>query len=137
MNIVIVGSVDHGKSTLIGRLLYDSGSIPESKLSEKQQIAEEYKKKFEFSSFLDAFSDEIKEDRTIDTTEVLFKGKYLHTLIDVPGHLEFIQAMLTGTSHAEAAIVVVDITRGIEEQTKRHLNLISLLGINKVLVVIN
>ena len=137
MNIVIVGHIDHGKSTLIGRLLYDSGNLPESRLSEMQAMCEEYKKKFEFSSFLDAFSDEVEEERTIGTTEAVFKGKYLHTLIDVPGHLEFIEAMLTGASHAEAAIIVVDVTKGLEEQTKRHLNLIKLLGISNIIAAVN
>ncbi len=137
MKVVIVGHVDHGKSTLIGRLLYDSGSLPESRLSEMQTMAEEYKKKFEFAYFMDAFADEVKEERTIDTTEVFFKGEHLHTLIDVPGHREFIEAMLTGASHAEAAIVVVDATKGLEEQTRRHLNLIELLGIDTIILVIN
>ena len=137
MNVVIAGHVDHGKSTLIGRLLYDSGNLPESRLSEMQAMCEEYRKKFEFSSFLDAFSDEVKEERTIDTTEVIFKGENLHTLIDVPGHLEFIEAMLTGASHAEAAVIVVDVTKGLEEQTKRHLNLIKLLGIKTIVFAIN
>jgi len=137
MNIVVTGHVDHGKSTLIGRLLYDSGSIPDSKISEVQATAQELKGKFEFAYFLDAFADEMQEERTIDTTEVVFKGKYLHTLIDVPGHREFIEAMLTGASHAEAAIVVVDVTMGIEEQTRRHINLIKLLGIRDIIVLVN
>jgi len=137
MNVVIAGHIDHGKSTLIGRLLYDSGALPESRLSEMQVMAEEYKKKFEFASFMDAFADEVREERTIDTTEVFFKGRHLHTLIDVPGHLEFIEAMLTGASHAEVAILVIDASIGVEEQTRRHLNLLKLLGINNIIVVGN
>jgi small GTP-binding protein len=137
INIVIVGHVDHGKSTLIGRLLYDSKVLPEDKLAEIQKLLEEYKKRFEFAYFLDSFEEELKEERTIDTTRVLFKGKNYYTIVDVPGHKEFIKNMLTGASHAQVAILVVSAPDGVEEQTGRHAFLLHMLGIKKILVVIN
>jgi len=137
MNVVIVGHVDHGKSTLIGRLLYDSEALPEDKLAEIQKLIEEYKKRFEFAYFLDSFEEELKEERTIDTTRVLFKGKNYYTIVDVPGHKEFIKNMLTGASHAQVAILVVSAPDGVQEQTRRHAFLLHLLGIKESLVAIN
>ena len=91
-NVVMVGHVDHGKSTLVGRLLYDSDSITEGRVEEIQQLAQEYKRRFEFAYFLDSFDDEIKEERTIDTsTGIMFKGKNMYSITDVPGHKEFIK----------------------------------------------
>jgi len=137
INVVIVGHVDHGKSTLIGRLLYDSESIKEGRLQEIQKLAEKYKKRFEFAYFLDAFEDELREERTIDTTGVIFKSKNYYTITDVPGHKEFIKNMLTGASHADVAVLVVSCSQGIEEQTRRHTFLINMLGIKKVIVAVN
>lgn len=138
MNIVVCGHVDHGKSTLIGRLLYDSQQIADSKVSEVQKLANEMKKKFEFAYFIDAFRDEINEERTIDTTSLRFRSpKRVYTVTDVPGHKEFIKNMLTGASKADAAILVVAQDKGIQEQTRRHLFLISLLGIGNVIIFIN
>jgi len=137
VNVVLVGHVDHGKSTLIGRLLYDSDSITEGRVEEIQRLAEEYKKRFEFAYFIDSFDDEIKEERTIDTTGVMFKGKNLYTVTDVPGHKEFIKNMLTGASHADVAVLVVSAEEGIKEQTGRHVFLIHMLGIKQLFVAVN
>ena len=138
INVVIVGHVDHGKSTLIGRLLYDSESIKEGRVEEIQKLAEEYKKRFEFAYFLDSFEDELVEERTIDTTGVMFKGeKNLYSITDVPGHKEFIKNMLTGASHADVAVLVVAADEGIQEQTGRHAFLIHMLGIKQLFVVVN
>ena len=138
INVVIVGHVDHGKSTLIGRLLYDSESIKEGRVEEIQKLAEEYKKRFEFAYFLDSFDDELKEERTIDTTGVMFKSeKNLYSITDVPGHKEFIKNMLTGASHADVAVLVVAADEGIQEQTGRHAFLIHMLGIKQIFVVVN
>jgi len=99
VNVVLVGHVDHGKSTLIGRLLYDSESIKDERVDEIQKLAEEYKRRFEFAYFLDSFEDELKEERTIDTVSLMFKSKKnYYTITDVPGHKEFIKNMLTGAS---------------------------------------
>ena len=138
VNVVIIGHVDHGKSTLIGRLLYDSESITEGRVEEIQKLAEEYKKRFEFAYFIDSFDDELKEERTIDTTGVMFKGqKNLYAITDVPGHKEFIKNMLTGASHADVAVLVVAADEGIKEQTGRHAFLIHMLGIKQLSVLVN
>jgi len=137
VNIVIVGHVDHGKSTLIGRLLYDSETLTGDRIAEIQKLIEEYKKRFEFAYFLDSFEEELKEERTIDTTRVLFKGRNYYTIVDVPGHKEFIKNMLTGASHAQVAILVVSAPDGVQEQTRRHAFLLNMLGIKQVLVAVN
>ncbi|MFC1992473.1 GTP-binding protein [Chloroflexota bacterium] len=137
VNVVIIGHVDHGKSTLIGRLLYDSETLPEDRLAEIQKLLEEYKKKFEFAYFLDSFEEELKEERTIDTTRVLFKGENYYTIVDVPGHKEFIKNMLTGACHAQIAILVVSAPDGVQEQTRRHAFLAHMLGIKEIIVAVN
>ena len=139
LNAVIIGHVDHGKSTLIGRLLYDSEVLPEDRLAEIQKLLEEYKKRFEFAYFLDSFEEELQEERTIDTTRVLFKGKgeNYYTIVDVPGHKEFIKNMLTGACYAQVAILVVSAPDGVQEQTRRHAFLAHMLGIDDVIVVVN
>jgi len=137
VRLVIVGHIDHGKSTLIGRLLYDSESLPEDKLAEIQKLIEEYKKRFEFAYFLDSYEEELKEERTIDTTRVLFKGRNYYTIVDVPGHREFIKNMLTGASHAQVGVLVVSAPNGVEEQTGRHSFLLHMLGIRQIVVAIN
>ena len=138
VNVVLVGHVDHGKSTLIGRLLYDSESIKDERVEEIQKLAEEYKRKFEFAYFLDSFEDELKEERTIDTVSLMFKSKKsFYTITDVPGHKEFIKNMLTGASHADVAVLVVSAEEGVQEQTRRHMFLLKMLGIKQVFVVVN
>lgn len=137
-NIVMVGHVDHGKSTLVGRLLYDSDSITEGRVEEIQQLAQEYKRRFEFAYFLDSFDDELKEERTIDTTTgIMFKGKNMYSITDVPGHKEFIKNMLTGASHADIAVLLVAAEEGIQEQTGRHAFLVHMLGIQNLIVIVN
>jgi translation elongation factor EF-1alpha len=134
----MVGHVDHGKSTLVGRLLYDSDSITEGRVEEIQQLAQEYKRRFEFAYFLDSFDDELKEERTIDTTTgIMFKGKNLYSITDVPGHKEFIKNMLTGASHADIAVLLVAAQEGIQEQTGRHAFLVNMLGIKNLIVLVN
>lgn len=138
VHVVLVGHVDHGKSTLIGRLLYDSESIKDERVAEIQKLAEEYKRRFEFAYFLDSFEDELKEERTIDTVSLMFKStKNLYTVTDVPGHKEFIKNMLTGASHAEVAVLVVSAVDGVQEQTRRHLFLVKMLGITQLFVAVN
>ena len=138
VNVVIVGHIDHGKSTLIGRLLYDSGALSNEKLAEIQKLLEEYKRRFEFAAFLDSFEEELREERTIDTTRVLFKGReHYYTIVDVPGHKEFIKNMLTGACHAQTAVLVVSASDGVQEQTGRHAFLVHMLGIKNLLVAVN
>jgi small GTP-binding protein len=137
VNTVIVGHIDHGKSTLIGRLLYDSETLTGDRIAEMQKLIEEYKKRFEFAYFLDSFEEELKEERTIDTTRVFFKGRNYYTIVDVPGHQEFVKNMLTGACHAQVAILVVSAPDGVQEQTRRHAFLLKMLGIKDVLVAIN
>lgn len=137
-NIVILGHLDHGKSTLIGRLLLDTHSLPKGKLCEIREAARELGKKTELAFLVDQLKEERQQERSIETTQVSFRtAKRNYVLIDAPGHAEFITNMLTGASMADAAILIIDAYEGIKEQTRRHAYLIKLLGIQKVIVVLN
>jgi elongation factor 1-alpha len=136
INLVVVGHQDHGKSTLIGRLLYDSNAIPEHKLQEIKEELKSGDKKFEFAFILDSLEEERTGGLTIDIMHTPFKSKkYFYTIIDCPGHKEFIQKMLTGASQADAAVLVASAKEGIQDQTKEHLFLIKTLGIKQLVVV--
>jgi sulfate adenylyltransferase large subunit len=138
LSIVIVGHVDHGKSTLIGRLLLDTKSLPKEKMAELQRISKDLGKETELAYLTDQLKEEREQDKTIDTTQTFFRTtKRNYIIIDAPGHVEFIKNMLTGASSAEAAILIVDITKGVEEQTRRHAYIIKMLGIRHLIVVIN
>jgi elongation factor 1-alpha len=139
INLVIIGHKDHGKSTLIGRLLYDSNAIPEQKL---QEVEAELKKAgdegFRFAFLLDTLEEERRGGLTIDIVQTPFKSeKHLYTIIDCPGHREFIKKMFTGASQADAAVLVVSAKEGIQDQTKQHAFLISTLGIKQLFVAVN
>lgn len=138
LKIVVVGHVDHGKSTVIGRLLYDTNSLPEGAVEKVKKIAKETGKPFEYAYLLDAFEEEQKQGITIDTTQIQFHtAKRDYIIIDAPGHKEFLKNMITGAAHAEAALLVIDANEGVQEQSKRHAYMLSLLGIKKVYVIIN
>jgi len=139
INLVVIGHKDHGKSTLIGRLLYDSKAILEQKLQEIQtELERTGKKEFEFAFILDSLEEERKGGLTIDIMQTPFKSKkYFYTIIDCPGHKEFIKKMLTGASQADAAILVISAKEGIEDQTKQHAFLAKTLGISQLVVAIN
>lgn len=138
LNFVIVGHVDHGKSTLIGRLLYDTDSLAPDKIVEMQKMSEARGRKNEFAYLLDHLEEERKQGITIDTTQVFFKtSKRQYVIIDAPGHVEFVKNMITGASQAEAAVLIVDAEEGVKEQTKRHSYMLSMLGLKQVVVVIN
>lgn len=139
INLVVVGHKDHGKSTLIGRLLYDSKVILEQKLDEiRTELKQTMKKRFEFAFLLDSLEEERKGGLTIDIMHTPFKSKkYLYTIIDCPGHKEFIKKMLTGASEADAAVLVVSAKEGIQDQTKQHTFLIKTLGIKELVVAVN
>lgn len=138
LGVVIVGHVDHGKSTLIGRLLHDTGSFMEGKLEELKAVCERRSVPFEWSFLLDAFQAERDQAITIDTTQIWFKtAKRNCVIIDAPGHREFLKNMISGAAFADAAILVVDAGEGVKEQTKRHAYLLHLLGLQQIVVVIN
>jgi bifunctional enzyme CysN/CysC len=138
MNIVIVGHVDHGKSTVIGRLLADTHSLPEGKLEQIRAQCELNSKPFEYAFLLDALKDEQAQGITIDAARVFFKSDLRHYLIlDAPGHIEFLKNMITGAARAEAALLVIDAAEGVQENSRRHGYMVSLLGIRQLAVVVN
>lgn len=138
MNIVFVGHVDHGKSTLIGRLLYDTGSLPPDKVEEVRKTCEMLGKEMEFGFILDHLQEEREQGITIDTCQIFFKTeKRDYVIIDAPGHVEFIKNMITGASQAQAAILIIDAKEGVKEQTKRHACILGMLGMKRVIVLIN
>ena len=136
--IVIVGHVDHGKSSFIGRLLYDIGEIQEEKYEELRKASKKRGVKFEFAFLLDALQDERDQGITIDTTRIFFKTKKRkYVFIDAPGHKEFLRNMVTGAASADIAILIVDVNDGIQQQTKKHSYLLKLLGFEKVITIYN
>ncbi len=138
MNIVVVGHVDHGKSTLIGRLLADTNSLPEGKLEQVKRTCEFNSKPFEYAFLLDALVDEQAQGITIDTARIFFKTqKREYIIIDAPGHIEFLKNMISGAARAEAAVLLIDASEGIAENSKRHAFMLSLLGINQIVVAVN
>lgn len=138
LKIVIAGHVDHGKSTLIGRLLHDTGSLPPGKAQELEAMSRKRGMPLEWSFVLDALQTERDQAITIDTTRVWFSWRdRRYAIIDAPGHREFVRNMLSGASEADAAVLVVDVLEGVSEQTKRHAQLLQLLGIRQLAVVLN
>jgi bifunctional enzyme CysN/CysC/sulfate adenylyltransferase subunit 1 len=138
LKIVIVGHVDHGKSTLIGRLFYDTGSIPDVRYREIEATCKAQEREFEFAYLMDALEEERDQNITIDTASTFFKtAKRPYVIIDAPGHKQFLKNMITGAASADAAILLVDGAEGVREQTRRHAYVLSLLGIRQVIVVVN
>jgi bifunctional enzyme CysN/CysC len=138
MNIVIVGHVDHGKSTVIGRLLADTHSLPEGKLEQVRAQCELNSKPFEYAFLLDALKDEQAQGITIDAARVFFKSRERpYLILDAPGHIEFLKNMITGASRAEAALLVIDAAEGVQENSRRHGYMVSLLGLRQLAVVVN
>lgn len=138
MSIVIVGHVDHGKSTIIGRMLADTDSLPEGKLAQVKETCRRNSKPFEYAFLLDALKDEQAQGITIDTARCFFSTeKRDYIILDAPGHIEFLKNMVTGAARAEAAILVIDAKEGIQENSKRHGYMLSMLGIKQVTVAIN
>jgi bifunctional enzyme CysN/CysC len=138
VRIVIVGHVDHGKSTLVGRLLHETGSLPEGKLEMLKAVSARRGMPFEWSFLLDALQTERDQGITIDTTQIRFRtGARDVVLIDAPGHAEFLRNMITGASQADGAVLIIDALEGVRDQTRRHGYLLHLLGIKQVAVVVN
>lgn len=138
LSFVIVGHVDHGKSTLIGRLLFDTDSLKEGKLEEIKKICEQLGREVEFAFVMDHLEEERTEAITIDTAQTFFSTEERdYVIIDAPGHKEFVKNMITGASQAEAALIIVDVKEGVAEQTRRHAYILSMLNIKQVVVLLN
>ena len=138
MNIVIVGHVDHGKSTLLGRLYADTGTLPEGKIEKIQAICRQQGKEFEYAFLFDAFLEEQQQGITIDTARTFFIwGDRQYIIIDAPGHKEFLKNMVSGAARAQAALLIIDALEGVRDQSKRHGLLLSMLGVKQVTVVVN
>jgi bifunctional enzyme CysN/CysC len=138
LKIVIVGHVDHGKSTFVGRLFHDTGSLPEGKLEQLQKIAERRGVPFEWANLMDALQSERDQNITIDTAQIWFHTKKRqYVIIDAPGHKEFLKNMVTGAANAEAALLLIDANEGVQEQSRRHGYLLNLLGIRQIAVLVN
>ena len=138
IRIVIVGHVDHGKSTLIGMLLHETGNLAAGKLETLKAVAARRGMPFEWSFLLDALQTERDQGITLDTSQIRFRTPSRDVLlIDAPGHAEFLRNMITGAAQADAALLLIDATEGIREQTRRHAYMLHLLGIRQIAVVIN
>ena len=138
LRVISVGHVDHGKSTFIGKLLSDLNQIQEEKINDIKKICKTRGLKFEWAFLLDALKTERDQGITIDTTQIFFRSdRRNYVFIDAPGHKEFLKNMITGATSAQLAILIIDGLEGIQEQTKRHVFLLSLLGIKDVIIVIN
>ena len=138
MPIVVVGHVDHGKSTVVGRILVDSGSLPDGKLAQVRELCARTSKPFEYAFLLDALKDERDQGITIDAARVFFKSaRRPYVIIDAPGHVEFLKNMVTGASRAEAALLVVDAREGVQENSRRHATMLTMLGVRQVAVLVN
>jgi len=138
MNIVVIGHVDHGKSTVVGRLLADTGSLPEGKLEDVKNQCAYNSKPFEYAFLLDALKDEQAQGITIDSARCFFKSeKREYIIIDAPGHIEFLKNMISGAARAEAAVLVIDAKEGVRENSRRHGYLLSMLDIKQVVICVN
>jgi bifunctional enzyme CysN/CysC len=138
MNVVIVGHVDHGKSTVVGRLLADTDALPQGKLDAVRKECLRTGKPFEYAFLLDALSDEQDQGITIDTARCFFKtARRDYIIIDAPGHIEFLKNMISGAARAEAAVLIIDAKEGVRENSRRHGYILSMLGIRQVVVCVN
>jgi bifunctional enzyme CysN/CysC len=138
LRVVFVGHVDHGKSTLIGRIFHDTNSLPEGKVEQIQKACKEEGMDFEYAFLLDALLEEQAQNITIDTTQIQFKtAKRPYVIIDAPGHKEFLKNMITGAASADAAVLLIAANEGVQEQSRRHGYLLSLLGISQIVVAVN
>ena len=138
MNIVIGGHVDHGKSTIIGRLMADTSSLPLGKIEQVRAECLRTAKPFEYAFLLDALKDERAQGITIDSARVFFKSaRRDYIIIDAPGHIEFLKNMITGAARAEAALLVIDAREGVQENSRRHGYMMSMLGIRQFAVLVN
>ena len=138
LQLVVVGHVDHGKSTLIGRLLFDTHSVPDGKAERIEAACKAEGMEFEYAFLMDALLEEQAQNITMDTTRVPFRTeRRSFTIIDAPGHKEFLKNMITGAANADAAVLLVDAHEGLREQSRRHCFLLSLLGLRQIVVAVN
>ena len=139
LRIVIVGHVDHGKSTLVGRFLHDTGALATGKFENIQASCQRRGVPFEWAFLMDALQAERDQNITIDVSQIAFKTAAGRpgVLIDAPGHKEFLKNMITGAARADAALLLIAANEGVREQSRRHGYLLSLLGIRQVAVVVN
>ena len=139
MNLVTIGHVDQGKSTLIGRLLWDTGNVPEQQMKKIEERAKELKKEsFKFAFLMDTAKEERERGVTIDVMHKRFDtDKNYFTVIDAPGHRDFVKNMITGASQADAAVLVLGAKDGVMPQTKEHVFLIRTLGLKQIIVAVN
>jgi elongation factor 1-alpha len=139
LNLVVIGHVDHGKSTTVGRILYETGQFDAHTIDQYRKQAEESGKgTFEFAWVMDSFKEERERGLTIDVAHRRFNtDRYYFTVIDAPGHRDFVKNMITGTSQADCALLVVGAAEGVQAQTKEHAFLARTLGVPQLLVSIN
>ncbi len=139
INLVFIGHVDHGKSTTVGRLMFDSGNIDEQTMRKlKEEAAANGKAGFEFAYTMDNLKEERERGVTIDLAHKKFESdKYYFTIIDAPGHKDFIKNMITGASQADAAVLVVAANDGVNAQTKEHVFLSRTLGVGQIIIAVN
>ncbi|MGC8672010.1 MAG: translation elongation factor EF-1 subunit alpha [Thermoplasmata archaeon] len=139
LNVVFIGHVDHGKSTTVGRLLLDTGAIDARIIEQyRKEATEKGKATFEFAWVMDRLKEERERGVTIDVAHKEFESsKYYITIIDAPGHRDFVKNMITGTSQADAAVLVVSAKEGVQEQTREHIFLSRALGVPQMIVAIN
>ncbi|MCW1300939.1 MAG: translation elongation factor EF-1 subunit alpha [Candidatus Nanoarchaeia archaeon] len=139
LNLIFVGHVDHGKSTTVGRLLYETGAVTDQDLEKfKKEIQALGKTTFEWAFILDVSKDERLRGMTIDLAHRRFDTKkYYFTIIDAPGHVDFVKNMITGASQADAAVLVIDAVDGIQPQTREHAYLCKVLGVKQLIVAIS
>ena len=136
--IVIVGQVDHGKSTLIGRLLHDAGALSEAKIAEINRVSDRRGGPVEWSYALDAMQVERDQAITVDSSHVWFQtATRAYVVVDVPGHHELLRNMVTGAAQADAAVLVVDAVQGLTDQTRHHARILALLGVGEAIVAVN
>src|SRR3989338_7458208 len=139
INVAFVGHVDHGKSTTIGHLMFQSGKLPQQELDKLKAEAQKHGKVgFEFAYHMDRFKEERERGVTIDLSyEKLLTQKYEVTIIDAPGHRDFVKNMITGASQADAAFLTVAVKEGVQPQTKEHVWLLRTMGVGEIAVLIN
>ncbi len=138
MRVAMVGHVDHGKSTLVGRLLSDMGALPAGKVEAVAAMCDRRGMKFEWAFVTDALQAERDQGITIDSSHINFSSDTRdYILIDAPGHREFIKNMISGSSDCDVAVVVIDAKEGVREQSRRHALLLHLLGVRQIAVAVS